>query len=116
MYGATADFDITINIDKGDFEIWRNREVVDVVEDPSTQISLKEVSKIDDSFEVGESYAEKVNLSEFGRRGILTLRQNLAGRIMDIEKANLYAKYKERIGDILVGEVYQVWKRSTCAG
>ncbi|HPV87987.1 MAG TPA: transcription termination factor NusA [Bacteroidales bacterium] len=111
MYGATADFDITINIDKGDFEIWRNREVVDVVEDPSTQISLKEVSKIDDSFEVGESYAEKVNLSEFGRRGILTLRQNLAGRIMDIEKANLYAKYKERIGDILVGEVYQVWKK-----
>jgi N utilization substance protein A len=111
MYGTADNFTITINIDKGDFEILRKREVVDVVEDPSTQISLKEVSKIDDSYEVGESYAEKVKLSEFGRRGILTLRQNLAGRIMDIEKDNVYAKYLDRVGDILVGEVYQVWKK-----
>ncbi len=111
MYGSADNFDIIINIDKGDFEIWRNREVVEEVEDPNTQISLKEVSKIDDSYEVGESYTEEVKLSEFGRRGILTLRQNLAGRIMDIEKANVYAKYLDRVGEILVGEVYQVWKK-----
>lgn len=111
MYGTADNFDIIINIDKGDFEIWRNREVVDTVEDPNTQISLKEVSRIDDSYEVGESYTEEVKLSEFGRRGILTLRQNLAGRIMDIEKANMYSKYLERVGDILMGEVYQVWKK-----
>lgn len=111
MYGSADNFDIIINIDKGDFEIWRNREVVEKVEDPNTQISLDEVSKIDDSYEVGESYTEEVKLSEFGRRGILTLRQNLAGRIMDIEKANVYAKYLDRVGDILVGEVYQVWKK-----
>lgn len=111
MYGSTDNFYVIINIDKGDFEIWRNREVVETVEDPNTQISLAEVSKIDDSYEVGESYTEEVKLSEFGRRGILTLRQNLAGRIMDIEKANVYAKYIERVGEILVGEVYQVWKK-----
>jgi len=111
MYGSPDNFDVIINIDKGDFEIWRNREVVEKVEDPNTQISLAEVSKIDDSYEIGESYTEEVKLSEFGRRGILTLRQNLAGRIMDIEKANVYSKYQERIGDILVGEVYQVWKK-----
>jgi N utilization substance protein A len=111
MYGSADNFDVIINIDKGDFEIWRNREVVEEVEDPNTQISLKEVSKIDDSYEVGESFTEEVKLSEFGRRGILTLRQNLAGRIMDIEKANVYAKYLDRVGDILVGEVYQVWKK-----
>jgi N utilization substance protein A len=111
MYGSADNFDVIINIDKGDFEIWRNREVVEEVEDPNTQISLKEVSKIDDSYEVGESYTEEVKLSEFGRRGILTLRQNLAGRIMDIEKANVYAKYLDRVGEILVGEVYQVWKK-----
>ncbi len=111
MYGSADNFDVIINIDKGDFEIWRNREVVEKVEDPNTQISLAEVSKIDDSYEIGESYTEEVKLSEFGRRGILTLRQNLAGRIMDIEKANVYSKYQERIGDIIVGEVYQVWKK-----
>lgn len=111
MYGSADNFDVIINIDKGDFEIWRNREVVEEVEDPNTQISLKEVSKIDESYEVGESYTEEVKLSEFGRRGILTLRQNLAGRIMDIEKANVYAKYLDRVGEILVGEVYQVWKK-----
>jgi len=111
MYGTADNFDIIINIDKGDFEIWRNREVVEVVEDPNTQISLEEVSKIDDSLEVGESYPEEVKLSAFGRRGILNLRQNLSGRIMDIEKANLYNKYKERVGEVVVGEVYQVWKK-----
>jgi N utilization substance protein A len=111
MYGTADNFDIIINIDKGDFEIWRNREVVEVVEDPNTQISYEEVSKIDDSYEIGEEFVEEVKLSSFGRRGILNLRQNLSGRIMDIEKANLYTKYKERVGEIVVGEVYQVWKK-----
>ena len=111
MYGTADNFDIIINIDKGDFEIWRNRTVVDVVEDPNTQISKEEVDKIDNSYEIGEEFAEEVKLNSFGRRGILNLRQNLQGRIMDIEKANLYNAYKERIGEILVGEVYQVWKK-----
>lgn len=111
MYGTADNFDIIINIDKGDFEIWRNREVVEVVEDPMSQISLEEASKIDESLQVGELYPEEVKLSAFGRRGILNLRQNLSGRIMDIEKANLYNKYKERVGEIVVGEVYQVWKK-----
>lgn len=111
MYGTSDNFDIIINIDKGDFEIWRNRTVVETVEDPNTQISLEEVHKIDPSYEVGEEFTQEVKLSDFGRRGILNLRQNLSGRIMDIEKANLYNKYRDRIGDILVGEVYQVWKK-----
>ncbi|MHC1780714.1 MAG: transcription termination factor NusA [Bacteroidales bacterium] len=111
MYGTADNFDIIINIDKGDFEIWRNRVVVEEVDDPSTQISLEEVSKIDNSYEIGEEFVEEVKLSSFGRRGILNLRQNLSGRIMDIEKANLYTKYKEKIGEIVVGEVYQVWKK-----
>lgn len=111
MYGTADNFDIIINIDKGDFEIWRNREVVEIVEDPNTQISLEEVSKIDDSYEIGEQFTEEVKLESFGRRGILNLRQNLSGRIMDIEKANLYNKYKDRIGEIIVGEVYQAWRK-----
>ncbi len=111
MYGTADNFDIIINIDKGDFEIWRNRTVVEEVEDPNTQISKEEVDKIDDSYEIGEEFTEEVKLNSFGRRGILNLRQNLQGRIMDIEKANLYNAYRERIGEILVGEVYQVWKK-----
>jgi N utilization substance protein A len=111
MYGSADNFDIIINIDKGDFEIWRNRDIVEIVEDPNTQISLAEVSKIDDSYEIGEQYVEEFKLNSFGRRGILNLRQNLTGRIMDIEKANLYNVYKEKIGEVIVGEVYQVWKK-----
>lgn len=111
MYGSADNFDIIINIDKGDFEIWRNRMVVESVEDPNTQISKAEVDKIDSSYEIGEEFTEEVKLSSFGRRGILNLRQNLSGRIMDIEKANLYNAYRDRIGEILVGEVYQVWKK-----
>ena len=113
MYGEDAKFDIVINIDKGDFEIWRTREVVETVENPATEISLEEVSKIDDSYEVGEDYTEEVKLSQFGRRGILNIRQNLAGRIMDLENANLYNRYKERIGEIIVGQVHQSWKKET---
>lgn len=111
MYGETAEFNIIINIDKGEFQIWRNRTVVEEVEDPAAEISLEEVRNIDDSYEVGEEYAEEVKLVDFGRRGILNIRQNLSGRIMDIEKANLYNKYRDKIGEIIVGEVYQSWKR-----
>lgn len=111
MYGSADNFDIIINIDKGDFEIWRNRDIVETVEDPNTQISLADVSKIDDSYEIGEQFVEEFKLNSFGRRGILNLRQNLTGRIMDIEKANLYNIYKEKIGEVIVGEVYQVWKK-----
>ena len=111
MYGETAEFDIIINIEKGDFEIWRNRTVVETVEDPATEISLEDVHKIDDSYEIGEEFTEEVKLADFGRRGILNLRQNLSGRIMDIEKANLYNQYREKIGEVIVGEVYQAWKK-----
>ena len=92
MYGSADNFDIIINIDKGDFEIWRNRTVVETVEDPNTQISKEDVDKIDSSYEIGEEFVEPVSLASFGRRGILNLRQNLQARIADIEKANLYNK------------------------
>ena len=111
MYGDADNFDIIINIDKGDISIIRNRTVVETVEDPNKEIALSEVQKIDDSYEVGEEYAEEVPMSSFGRRGILNLRQNLSSRITDIEKANLYNKYREKVGEILVGEVYQAWKK-----
>ncbi len=111
MYGTADNFDIIINIDKGDFEIWRNRVVVETVEDPNKEISKEEVDKIDNTYEIGEEFTEEVKLSSFGRRGILNLRQNLSGRIMDIEKANLYNAYRDRIGEIMVGEVYQAWKK-----
>ncbi len=111
MYGTADNFDIIINIDKGDFEIWRNRTVVETVEDPNTQISKEEVDKIDNSYEIGEEFTEEVKLASFGRRGILNLRQNLSGKIMDIEKANLFNAYRDRIGEIMVGEVYQAWKK-----
>ncbi len=111
IYGTADNFDIIINIDKGDCEIWWNRKIVENVEDPNTQISLEEVSKIDDSYELGEDYVVPVSLASFGRRGILNIRQNLAGRIMDIEKGQLFTKYTEKIGQIIVGEVYQAWKR-----
>ena len=108
-YGTADNFDIIINIDKGDCEIYWNREVVEEVEDPNSQISLKDI--YDDDYEVGETYATKVNLKDFGRRGILNLRQNLQGRIMDIEKANLYNKYSSKIGEIFIGEIYQTWAK-----
>lgn len=111
MYGSADNFDVIINTDRGDVEIWRNRTVVEHVEDPNTQISKEEVDKIDSSFEIGDEYAEEVKLESFGRRGILNLRQNLQGRIMDIEKANLYNLYKDKLGEIIIGEVYQAWKK-----
>jgi N utilization substance protein A len=113
MYGSDDNYDIIINIDKGDFEIWRNREVVEngEVEDPNRQISIEEAKKIDDDYEVGEEVTDEVKLADFGRRAILALRQNLTARILELEKNNLYSKYKDRIGDIITGEVYQVWKK-----
>jgi len=112
-YGTDENFDVIINIDKGDFEIWRNREVVedDELEDENLQIKLSEAKLIDDDYEVGEEVTDEVKLFDFGRRAILALRQNLTARILDLEKSNVYTKYKDRIGDIVTGEVYQVWKR-----
>ena len=110
-YGSADNFDIIINIDKGDCEIYWNREVVEEVEDPNTEISLEEVNADGDDYEIGETFAKKVELKDFGRRGILNIRQNLQGRIMDIEKANLYNKYVGKIGEIFTGEVYQTWAK-----
>jgi len=113
MFGSADNFDVIINIDKGDFEIWRNREVVEdgSVEDPHKQISLSEAKLIDADYEVGEEVTDEVKLLDFGRRAILALRQNLTARILDLEKNNIFQKYRDRIGDIITGEVYQVWKR-----
>ena len=108
-YGSADNFDIIINVDKGDCEIYWNREVVEEVEDPNTQIALEDLE--DDDYEVGETFAKKIELKDFGRRGILNIRQNLQGRIMDIEKANLYNKYVGKIGEIFTGEVYQTWAK-----
>ncbi len=108
-YGSADNFDIIINIDKGDCEIYWNREVVEEVEDPNTQIALEDLE--DDDYEIGETYAKRIELKDFGRRGILNIRQNLQGRIMDIEKANLYNKYVGKIGEIFTGEVYQTWAK-----
>ncbi|MDP4209501.1 MAG: transcription termination factor NusA [Bacteroidota bacterium] len=112
-YGTDKNFDIIINIDKGDFEIWRNREVVedDEITDPNLQITISDAKKIDDDYEVGEDVTDEVKLLDFGRRAILALRQNLSSRILELEKGNIYGKYKDRIGDIVTGEVYQIWKR-----
>jgi N utilization substance protein A len=112
-YGTDENFDVIINIDKGDFEIWRNREVVadEDFEDPNRQITLKEAKKIDADYEIGEEVTDEVKLAQFGRRAILNLRQNLASRIMELEKDHIYNKYKNKIGDIVAGEVYQVWKK-----
>ena len=111
-YGSSDNFDIIINTDKGDCEIYWNREVVEEVEDPNTQISLEEVTELEgDDFEIGDVYATKIEMKDFGRRGILNIRQNLQGRIMDIEKANLYNKYIEKVGELFTGEIYQTWSK-----
>ncbi len=114
-YGTDENFDVIINIDKGDFEIWRNRLVVedDEFEDPTFQIPLSEAKKIDEDYEVGEEVTDEVKWRDFKRRDILAIRQNLAGRIQELEKANVYNKYKDRVGEIVIGEVHQIWKRET---
>ncbi|MCD4679480.1 MAG: transcription termination factor NusA [Bacteroidales bacterium] len=112
-YGSADNFDIIVNIDKGDLEIWRNRDIVDdaELEDPNSQISLSEAIKIEPDFEVGEEVSEEIKMADFGRREILSIRQNLISKIQEFEKDNVYKKYKERIGEIITGEVYQVWKK-----
>lgn len=111
VYGSADNFDVIINIDKGDCEIYWNREVVETVEDPNTQISLEEVNAEGDDYEIGETFAKRIEMKDFGRRGILNIRQNLQGRIMDLEKANLYNKYKEMVGQLFSGEVHQPWSK-----
>ena len=112
-YGSDENFDIIINPEKGDLEIWRNREIVEdgAVEDENVEVSLVEALKVEDDFEVGEELSEEIKLESFGRRNVLSLRQNLAGRILDMEKDAWYAKYKERVGEVVTAEVYQIWKR-----
>ena len=111
-YGSDENFDIIINPEKGDLEIWRNREIVEdgEVEDENMEVALSEALKVEDDFEVGEELSEEIKLESFGRRNVLSLRQNLAGRILDMEKDALYQKYKERVGEVVTAED-QIWKR-----
>ena len=113
QYDTDENFDVIINPEKGDLEIWRNRTIVadGEVENPNMQISVSEAKQIDPTYEVGDEYADEIKLNSFGRRTVLSLRQNLASRILDLEKANLYEKYSEKVGEIIAGEVYQVWKK-----
>jgi N utilization substance protein A len=113
QYGTDENIDVIINVDKGDLEIWRNRLIVadDELEDDVLQIPLSEALKIESDFEVGEEVSEPVKLEDFGRRAVLAIRQNLASRIMDLEKDNVFRKYKDREGEMITGEVYQIWKR-----
>ena len=113
MFGSDENYDIIINPDKGDFEIWKNREVVSdgEVTDSNLQISLTEAQKIDSDYEVGEEITEAVDFAGFGRRAVLNLRQALASKILELQKDTLYNKYKDQIGQIVNGEVYQIWKK-----
>ena len=113
QFESDENFDVIINPEKGDLEIWRHREVVEdgAVENPNTQISVTEVKAIDSTYEVGDEYSDQIGMEQFGRRAVLSLRQNLASRLLDLEKANIYDKYSEKVGEIITGEVYQVWKR-----
>ncbi len=112
-FGSDENIDVIVNVDKGDFEIWRNRRIVEdgQVEDPNTQVAYSEAIKIEPDFEVGEDLSEEIKLKDFGRRDILAIRQNLVGKVQEYERASIYAKYKERIGEIVVCEVYQAWKK-----
>ena len=112
-FGSADNFDIIVNIDKGDLEIWRYRTIVEdgTVEDENTQVPLSEAIKIEPDFEVGEELSEEIQLPSFGRRDILTIRQNLVAKIQEYEKNNIFQKYKDKIGEIIAGEVYQVWKK-----
>lgn len=113
QFGTSENFDFIINIDKGDFEIWRNRIVTadGEVEDSNLQVAISEVHKIDPDYEIGEEFADEVKLEDFGRRSILSLRQNLSSKILQLERENVYERYKDRVGEIVTGEVYQVWKK-----
>jgi N utilization substance protein A len=117
---SDENFDIIVNPDRGDLEIWRNRTIVDdeFAEDSfdyneNIHISLSDSRKIEPDFEIGEEVTDQLSLEDFGRRSVLAIRQNLVSRILDLEKDSLYKKYKDRVGDIITGEVYQTWKKET---
>ena len=113
LFGSDANFDVIVNPDKGDFEIYRNRVVVadGEVSDENKEIALSEAQKIEADYEIGEDVSERVDFAKFGRRAILNLRQTLASKILELEHDTLYNKYKDRVGEIITGEVYQIWKR-----
>lgn len=112
-YGSDENIDIIVNVEKGDLEIWRNRIIVadDELEDESTQVAYSEAVKIEPDFEIGEELSEEIKLKDFGRRDILAIRQNLVGKVQDYERASIFQKYKEKVGEIVICEVYQAWKR-----
>src|ERR1043165_1433386 len=117
-YGSDKNFDIIVNPDRGDIEIWKNRQVVDdefaedsFDYDPVRHISLSEALKISDDYEIGEDVPELVKLEDVGRRNVLSVRQNLVQKILELEKSEIYNKYKEKVGDVITAEVYQVWKK-----
>ena len=112
-YGNADNFEVTVNIDKGDLEVWRIREIVedDLVEDPNRHIAYSEAIKIEPDFEIGEEVSELFDMSKFGRREILSIRQNLANKVLELEKDEIYKKYKDRVGEIIIGEIYQIWKK-----
>ena len=112
-FGNDENFDFIINVEKGDLEIWRNRKILldDDIEDDNLEIALVEARKVEPDFEVGEEFSEEIQIEDFGRRNVLSMRQTLMGKIMDLEKDHIYGKYKERVGEIVTGEVYQVWKK-----
>ena len=113
MFGTDENFDIIVNPTKGDFEIWRNREIVEdgAVTDSNLQVSLSEARKTDPDFEVGEEMTDEVHFEKFGRRAILNLRQTLASKILDLQKYAIYNRYKDKIGELVSAEVYQIWKK-----
>lgn len=117
-YGTDKNFDIIVNPDKGDIEIWKNRQIVDdefaedsFDYDENRHISLSDAKKIEPDFEIGEDVSEPVKLEDFGRRAVLSIRQNLVQKILELEKSEVYNKYKERVGEVITAEVYQVWKK-----
>ena len=115
MFGSDDNYNVIVNPDKGDCEIYRSRLVVadDEVTDPNREISLNDAKKVEPDYEIGEEVSDRVNFADFGRRAILNLRQTLASKILDLEHDNLYNKYKDQVGEVVAAEVYQVWKRET---
>ena len=113
MFGSNDNYDVIINPDKGDLEIWRNRTIVndDEFEDENTQITLAEAKKLGDDFEVGEDVTDEVFFEDFGRRAILNLRQTLTSKILELQKEGLFQRYSDKVGEIVSGEVYQIWKK-----
>ena len=112
-FGDDSNFDFVVKVDKGDLEIWRNREIVTdgEVEDINKEIAYSDAIKIEPDFEIGEEVSEPVKMEDFGRRAVLSLRQNLISKVLELEKDNIYKQYKDRVGELITGEVYQVWKR-----